>query len=144
MALKGAFEREIRKIKKTALAAALKLGFKPGKGLMDAIYLEYEFWEGKPSSPTVNARHRCIEAFQVTLDPLYIRDTDAIDWIKQVDRSLAILRRDAGKAAPPPDDQAMRAFKRERKVANAASDVVRAQMSELLREREERGRGVSV
>jgi hypothetical protein len=115
MALKGVVETELRKIRKTAATAAVKLGFGPGKGRLAAIFLEHEWWEGQQRLNLAQAaRVRCIEALDVILDPASINGTDA-DWIQQIDRSVAVLRRDVINATPRgPNGSILRAFKEER------------------------------
>lgn len=119
MALKGAIENEMRKIRRIAVTAAVKLGFKPGKGLVEAVYLEYEWQTGQRSNPAQAARVRCLEALWAILDPRCANDTDAVNWIWQVDQSSAVLRRDVINAASAPDNSILQAFESAGREASA-------------------------
>jgi hypothetical protein len=119
MALKGVVGKEIQKIRKTAATAALKLGFEPGKGRLDAVYLEYEWWTGQDLNLAQSARFRCLKALGIILDPLHMNGIGAIDWIREVGRSSAVLRRDVVNAASAPDDSTLQAFERAEREASA-------------------------
>jgi hypothetical protein len=120
MALKGVVEREFQKIRKTARRQAVKLGFGPVKGRLAAIFLEHEWWEGQQRlSRSQVARVRCLEALDAILDPANINGTDAADWIQQIDRSVAVLRRDVANATPRgPNGSILRVFKKEQSEAS--------------------------
>lgn len=121
LALKSVVEREIQKIRKTAAAAAVKLGFGPGKGRLDAVYLEYEWWTGQRLNLAQAARVRCLEALDAILSPSSINGMGT-DWIRQLDRSSAVLRRDVIKAAPRgPGRSVLQAYKKEQRAAKEAA-----------------------
>ncbi len=121
MALKGVVEIEIQKIRKIAATAAGKLGFGPGKGRLDAVWLEHDYWEGQRLSLAQSARFRCLEALSVILDRPQINDWDA-NYIRAIDKSSAVLRHDVVKAAPRgPGRSVLRAFKKEQRAANEAA-----------------------
>jgi hypothetical protein len=103
MALKELIDREVRKVEKEAQAAAVALGFRQGKGLIEAVCFEFENSYVATKCAAGRSRARCIEALVHLLEV----DTDARDWPREVDRLLAILKRDVVKAAPPPNIQVL-------------------------------------
>jgi hypothetical protein len=130
MTLKYLIDQEVRKIRETAMGVVIELKLDRGQGqddLVHAIYLEYEFWieERQPWNRAQAARFRCLEALGIILDVRSIR-ADVTDWIRQMDRSAAVLRRDVAKAAPAPDSRALRAYERADQAARDAARKVAA------------------
>lgn len=102
--LKQVIAQEVREVEKTAAEFAVELGF-------ERKTLDNDFWFEVISCPSGTgpageARSRCLDALATIL--VVDTDMDADDWIQNVERALAVLRRDVPKAAPRPDAAALR------------------------------------
>lgn len=101
--LKNVIAQEVQEVEKTAVAFAVQLGFE--RKTLKADF-KFEIWYCPPGiGPAGEARSRCLDALNDTLT--VNTDKNPAEWIKDIERSFAVLRRDIPKAAPRPDAAAL-------------------------------------